>query len=258
MNNDVFNINIERFSGPYFKLLELIEGRKLSINEFSLSEITDEYLNYIKNINLNQEKKNIDISQFILVASTLMLIKAKSLFPNNIIYSEEEKTSIRDLENKLKLNQIIFETSKKINAIYNKNKLYSILKFKNEEVVFIWDKRLNTSFLYSIGMATLLKIPKKETLKLVNVRQTIKIEEVIEKILQRIQKETRVSFKDFSNSLNTDNQNLEEKKKAFIISFLAILELIKNGDLYAEQKENFEEINILNTNKNFEEITFKS
>lgn len=137
MNNDVFNINIERFSGPYFKLLELIEGRKLSINEFSLSEITDEYLNYIKNINLNQEKKNIDISQFILVASTLMLIKAKSLFPNNIIYSEEEKTSIRDLENKLKLNQIIFETSKKINAIYNKNKLYSILKFKNEEVVFI-------------------------------------------------------------------------------------------------------------------------
>lgn len=107
-------------------------------------------------------------------------------------------------------------------------------------------------------MATLLKIPKKETLKLVNVRQTIKIEEVIEKILQRIQKETRVSFKDFSNSLNTDNQNLEEKKKAFIISFLAILELIKNGDLYAEQKENFEEINILNTNKNFEEITFKS
>lgn len=107
-------------------------------------------------------------------------------------------------------------------------------------------------------MATLLKIPKKETLKLVNVRQTIKIEEVIEKILQRIQKETRVSFKDFSNSLNTDNQNLEEKKKAFIISFLAILELIKNGDLSAEQKENFEEINILNTNKNFEEITFKS
>jgi len=247
-----FSVNLERFSGPYFKLLELIEERKLSINEFSLGEVTDKYLEYIKGLESKGEKDIVDISQFISVASTLMLIKAKSLFPN-ITYSEEEQISVSNLEKKLELYKSVFDASKVLNKTYNKNKLYSFSKFKNNETVFVWDNRLNPTMLHSIAVASLLKVPKKETLKQVAVKQVLKIEDVIEKLLERVKGSFHLSFKEFSNSLSNESKTLEERKSAFIVSFLAMLELIKNGVLNAEQGEGFNEIDISN-NEKLEEI----
>lgn len=232
-----FSVELERFIGPYFKLLDLIEERKLSINEFSLAEVTDKYLEYIKSLEKTEENNIIDISQFITVASTLMLIKAKSLFPN-IEYSKEEESSISDLEKKLELYKNLLEASKLINKNYNKNILTSLNGFRNEEVVFVWDNRVDGALLHSIAIASLLKVPKKEKLKQVAVRQVMKIEDVIEKLLERVKVSFNLSFKDFSNSMTGGIKSLEEKKSAFIVSFLAMLELIKNGIVNAEQDEN--------------------
>lgn len=240
---DVFNVNLERFSGPYSKLLELIEQRKLSINEFSLSQVTDEYITYIKEMGDRGQKDIVDISQFISVASTLMLIKAKSLFPT-ISYSSEEQESVSNLEKKLELYKLVLEASKNVNKIFGKNGLHNVSKFENKENVFVWDKRVDTVLLHSIAIASLLKIPKKERLKQVAVRQVLKIEDVIEKLLERVKSSFSLSFKDFSNSLSGETKTLEEKKSAFIVSFLAMLELIKNGVLHAEQGQGFNDINI--------------
>ncbi|MEI6352589.1 MAG: segregation/condensation protein A [Candidatus Nomurabacteria bacterium] len=249
-----FSVNLERFSGPYFKLLELIEERKLSINEFSLSQITDEYITYIKDLENKGEKDIVDISQFISVASTLMLIKAKSLFPN-LEYTEEEKEAVNNLEKKLELYKIMLEASKKVNKIYSKEVLSSISKFENNESVFVWDNRVNSTFLHSVAIASLLKIPKKEKLKQVAVRQVLKIEDVIEKLLERVKVSFSLSFRDFSKSMSNEVGSFEEKKSAFIISFLAMLELIKNGLLSAEQTGDHNEINISNIeNKELETV----
>lgn len=238
-----FSVTLERFSGPYSKLLELIEQRKLSINEFSLSQVTDEYITYIKEMGDRGQKDIVDISQFISVASTLMLIKAKSLFPT-ISYSSEEQESVSNLEKKLELYKLVLEASKNVNKIFGKNGLHNVSKFENKENVFVWDKRVDTVLLHSIAIASLLKIPKKERLKQVAVRQVLKIEDVIEKLLERVKSSFSLSFKDFSNSLSGETKTLEEKKSAFIVSFLAMLELIKNGVLHAEQGQGFNDINI--------------
>lgn len=238
-----FSVTLERFSGPYSKLLELIEQRKLSINEFSLSQVTDEYITYIKEMGDRGQKDIVDISQFISVASTLMLIKAKSLFPT-ISYSSEEQESVSNLEKKLELYKLVLEAGKNVNKIFGKNGLHNVSKFKNKENVFVWDKRVDTVLLHSIAIASLLKIPKKERLKQVAVRQVLKIEDVIEKLLERVKSSFSLSFKDFSNSLSGETKTLEEKKSAFIVSFLAMLELIKNGVLHAEQGQGFNDINI--------------
>lgn len=238
-----FSVTLERFSGPYSKLLELIEQRKLSINEFSLSQVTDEYITYIKEMGDRGQKDIVDISQFISVASTLMLIKAKSLFPT-ISYSSEEQESVSNLEKKLELYKLVLEAGKNVNKIFGKNGLHNVSKFENKENVFVWDKRVDTVLLHSIAIASLLKIPKKERLKQVAVRQVLKIEDVIEKLLERVKSSFSLSFKDFSNSLSEETKTLEEKKSAFIVSFLAMLELIKNGVLHAEQGQGFNDINI--------------
>jgi len=239
---NTFNINLERFSGPYYKILELIEERKLSINEFSLAKITDEYIDFIRSINpINEddisEKSKIDISEFIVVASTLMLIKARSLFPN-ILYSEEEIKEVSNLEKKLELYKIMSEASKNISKIFGKEFLYSLPKQENNEIVFVMDKRIDKVFLHSVAIATILKFPKIEKIKQVAVKQILKIEDIIEKLLSRVSGTTGVSFNDFSENINLNSKSFEEKKSVFIISFLAMLELIKNGLLYAEQDEN--------------------
>lgn len=245
--SQTFNVNLERFSGPYFKLIEMIEERKLSINEFSLSQITDEYISYIKELENKGEKDIVDISQFISVASTLMLIKAKSLFPN-LEYTEEEKEAVSNLEKKLELYKIMMEATKNINKNYSKKVMGSISKFENNESVFVWDERVDTALLHSISIASLLKIPKKEKLKQVAVRQVLKIEDVIETLLERVKKSFSLSFREFSNSMSNDAKSFEEKKSAFIVSFLAMLELIKNGLLNADQTGDHNEISISNVN----------
>jgi chromatin segregation and condensation protein Rec8/ScpA/Scc1 (kleisin family) len=85
-----------------------------------------------------------------------------------------------------------------------------------------------------------MKIHKPEHFKL-------KIEDVIERLLERVKSSFKnLSFKEFSSSMSVAGKTLEEKKSAFVVSFLAMLELIKNGVLNAEQGEGHNEIEISN------------
>jgi segregation and condensation protein A len=94
-----FTVKLDRYEGPYTKLLDLIVEKKLSITEVSLASIADDYIAYIKSL---AETHAVDVSQFVLVASTLMLMKAKSLLPG-VVYTEEEEKQVHDLESKLEM-----------------------------------------------------------------------------------------------------------------------------------------------------------
>jgi segregation and condensation protein A len=73
-----YTIKTERFEGPFDLLLFFIERDELDINDIPIAQITDDFLSYIKEL----ETLNIDVaSEFILVAATLMRIKAKMLIP---------------------------------------------------------------------------------------------------------------------------------------------------------------------------------
>ena len=83
-----FEIQHEQFKGPFELLLNLIEERKLLINEVSLSKVTDDFITYLQ----QQEKFPMgESAHFILVAATLILIKSKSLLPTLELTSEEQK-----------------------------------------------------------------------------------------------------------------------------------------------------------------------
>ena len=226
-----FVIKQGRFEGPYVKLLSMIEDRKMSISEISLSQIADEYIAYVKSL---EQVNNLDLSQFISVAATLMLIKAKSLLPN-IEYTKEEKEQIGDLENKLEIYKIIKEGEKNIKTKWQKNILYNRERTSIKEKIFSPDKSFTKENLFSVAELTLAKIRE------VAVRQVIKLEEVLEKMLARIQ-ENFSSLKTFAGTL-TDNQ--KEVKKMIIVSFLALLELLKSGNFDAESNHDGTDLKII-------------
>ena len=95
--HDDFKVKIGEIEGPLELILDLIEKRKLHISDVSLSQVADEFIEYIKSF---EEFPIQDSADFILVASTLLLIKSKSLLPN-LSLTPEEQDNIEDLENRL-------------------------------------------------------------------------------------------------------------------------------------------------------------
>ncbi len=233
-----FTIKLDRFEGPYTKLLELIESRKLSITEISLVDVSEEYIAYIKTL----DQKNItDISQFIVVASTLMLMKAKSLLPG-VVYTEEEEKQVHDLEYKLELYALLANGSEKIKSIYGKQVLYSRPHFKPKDLnVFVPDERITPQFLQSIVSLTLMSFVSPKALVKVAVEQALRIENVIESLLERVKTAHSVSFQSIAGGAATK----EEQKKILIVNFIALLELLRAGTLHANQETDGGEITIL-------------
>lgn len=235
-----FTLKLERYEGPYTKLLELIESRKLSITEVSLVTVSDDYITYIKTLD---QKNVIDISQFIVVASTLMLMKAKSLLPQ-VEYTEEEEKQVQDLEYKLELYTLLTKASGSIKSLYGKKKLYSRPYSKQKNLtVFVPDNRVTPVFLQSIMSLTLLSFVSPKNLVKVAVEQALRIENVIEKMLQRVQNMQQVSLQ----SLAGDAKTKEEQKKVLIVNFIALLELLRSGTIQATQSADGGDITILNT-----------
>lgn len=225
-----FNVKLERYEGPYTKLLELISDHKLSITEVSLATIADEYISFVKSIEKNS---SIDISQFILVASTLMLIKARSLLPT-IVFTQEEEKQVNQLEKKLELYESLRKAGNRLNTVYQKAPLFARERAKPKGVaVFVPDDHVSTSTLHSIALLTISLFKPVQKLKDIYIQQAIRIETVIENLLARVRGASMVSL----SSLAGNAETILERKKTLIINFIALLELVKNGAIAVEQNE---------------------
>jgi segregation and condensation protein A len=232
-----FTVKLDRFEGPYTKLLELIEDRKLSITEISLVSVADDYIAYIKTLD---QKNLVDISQFIVVASTLMLMKAKSLLPG-VVYTEEEEKQVHDLEHKLELYAILTNASARIRGIYMKKRLFGRerISYKGGSV-FVPDPRVTVDMLQSIATLTLASFVTPKQLVKVAVEAALRIENVIESMLNRVRTMQAVSLQSLADGAKT----IEERKKLLIINFIALLELVRSGAIMAEQAADGGDINL--------------
>lgn len=228
-----YHVKLDHFEGPLDLLLIQIEKRKLPINEVSLSKVTDDFISYIEN---TKEFPIGESAHFILIASTLLLIKSKSLLPT-LELTFEEQGSIEDLENRLKQYKKIKELSLHLKEKFGKETLFSPMPRKNIKPVFSPDSKTNISALRESINRVLESIPKIEKLPSVIVKKVISLEEMIEGLTERITKSLKMSFKEFSVADKKDRVNV-------IVSFLAMLELVKRGIIKANQDRSFDDIHM--------------
>ncbi len=238
MQANQFIIKNERFEGPLDLLLSLIEKRKLLINEFSIAKITDDYIRHIQeNINHTVAYR----ADFILVASTLLLIKSRSLLPEMPLTSEEEE-SIEDLETRLKLYQKIKDLSLHVKEKFLTSPLYFAQDSKGIKVVFAPEKGITLSRIHQALLDTLARIPKKaEPAVKATIKKTISIEEMIDNLTERVQKAVRMSFREFTGNKG----KTREERVTVIVGFLALLEMVKQGVVDALQQKTFDDIMVV-------------
>lgn len=227
-----FKIKTEVFEGPLDLLLSLVEKRKLFISDISLAAVTDEYINHINRL---PEYSMDDRSQFILIASTLLLIKAKSLLPN-ISLTEDEKGSIEDLELRLKELEVMRKQSLEIRKIFGTNVLFFQENSPEREVFFNPGEDVKISNISEAISRVLNSLPKTEpALPKLKVQKVVSLEEMMDTLTNRIKSAIKMSFSDFSGKGKAEKVNV-------IVSFLALLELVKQGTLDAKQNGLFDEI----------------
>lgn len=236
----VYKVKQGTFEGPLELLVSLIESRKLFVNDISISLVTDEYIAYVRELSHSEERKLSDISSFILTCATLILIKSRSLLPNiELTVDEEEK--IVDLESRLKLYSIIKNASITINNEFGSKVIFAPRDRIWSNIVFTPEASISVSSMKESIDKVLLNIPKiKEELPKVEIKKVISIDEMIESLHNRIQNAINVSFRDFAKSNNP--QDDMEYRVHTIVSFLAMLELVKEGIIDVIQNNNFEEI----------------
>lgn len=225
-----FPITSKVFEGPLSLLLDLIEKRKLLINEISLSQVTNDFLDFVSVL---EQKDLYKITEFLSIASTLILIKSKSLLPQ-LDLGTEETSEIEDLELRLKLLQIFRNASKDIKGIFGKNTKHSRLHVKKQIISFSPTPQIDILKMKWFIDQVLQHLPKSDKKPEKRVSKTISLEEMMNKVINRVRQNMSISFK----TLNKDHK----ERKNVIISFLAILELVKLGNVDANQSKIFEDI----------------
>ncbi len=236
METDTFQIKTGTFEGPFGLLLSLVEKRKLFINDVSLSAVTEDYLKYMNKLGGLHYS---EISSFVLVASTLLLIKSKSLLPNLNLTNEEEG-DIRNLEERLRLYELFTKLGGNIKNNFGENIIFAPLERKNDLLVFLPDDKITKESMMVFARNVLGAIPQKVFLPKVEVRKVISLEEMIDKLTKRIHDSLKMNFKDFSGlpagKAGNGKQITREEKVEVIVGFLAMLELVRNGILDAIQE----------------------
>lgn len=233
-----FQIKTESFEGPFDLLLTLIEKRKLHVSDVSLAQVADDYITYVN----NQENFPVEeTANFILIAATLLLIKSKNLLPVFEL-TEEEESDVEDLERRLRLYKKFRRIALHLFPRWGRQRLFSREHTPEVEPVFVPDEAVTTEVLKDSLKGLLTRAQKQfKPIPKAKVEKVMSLEEMMEDLSTRIQSSLTMSFKEFSG------MGGQAKKVDVVVSFLAMLELVKQGALSVVQQGQFQDIELSST-----------
>ena len=219
-----YHFRLDYFEGPLDLLLSLIERERLDITTVSLAQIADQYFEYLsKEEHITLE----NLSTFLSVASRLLLIKSRALLPV-LKFTEEEEEAIDDLEWRLRQYKLFRDAGQRIGYEMARHAhVYARESFLGLVVVFYPPKDLTIDTLARHFRSILGQIAVPEILPEKSIDQVVSLEERIGHLERHMVERIETSFADFSGSMNT--------KIDIIVSFLALLELVKQRIIIAEQ-----------------------
>ncbi|NMM61347.1 segregation/condensation protein A [Clostridium sp. P21] len=247
------NIKIENFEGPFDLLLHLIKKNKMDIYDIKIHDITNQYLEYIKAM----EEMDLEItSEFIVISATLIEIKSKMLLPKTKVDENAADSDEKDPRKEL-INKLIEYKKFKESAKFFKQREQGVGRMFSKKPEIIEEKNKSfepQSFLKGITMLHLFDIYNK----LMNIyKNKINTGNAINKEipLDRFKIEDKI---DYLKGIIVDNKKIvfsnivkhSHFKMEVVVTFLALLELMKLRVVKVIQENNFKEIYIERINDN--------
>lgn len=229
-----FTFESEHFAGPLDALLDLIEKRKLAVSNVSLAEVCDGYLAYVESL---PELPLSETSQFILVASTLLLIKSRALLPT-VDLSEDEEHSIEELERRLQRLATIRKGAKLLRKEWGRAPV--VLERRAPDIARVLGVPRASFAPGESSVERIVKavrrivatLPTTARLGEAVVAPVLVLEDVIMNLKTRLQT-ARTRWSELSRGASRGDM---------IVHFLAILELVRHGSVSVTQDRLFSDI----------------
>ena len=230
-----YTIQLPVFEGPLDLLLGLIERAELDITKVALAQVTDQYLEYLRQV---QERDIEDLASFLIIAARLIQIKSETLLPRPPIREPGEEDPGDALARQLvaykKYKQVAVMLSKREAAGLRSYLRLSTLPPEIDPKLDISELTLDD--LHHAMLEVLANIPDSPAMQQAVAIPKVRLRDKIVAIIQSLHSIGRLSFR---NLVNTARSRLE-----IVVSFLAVLELVKQNQVEAVQEVQFGDIEI--------------
>ncbi len=237
------DVKLDAFEGPLDLLLHLIEKNKVNIYDIPIVEITDQYMEYLHSM---EEGESMDsLSEFLVMAATLLQIKSKMLLPKEEKEEEEdprEELVRRLMEYKMfkyaamELKDLSVDAQK---VFYREESVPREIRQYQEPVVpeeIVGDlslTKLNEVFQMVIRRKKDMEDPVRSRFGKIQ-KEKYRVEDRMKDIRKTIRGFKRINFRTLLD--------IQPSREKVIVTFLAVLELMKMGELQVSQEGNFAEI----------------
>ena len=231
-----YELQLDNFEGPLDLLCYLIEKNKMDIYQVKIADIADQYVEYLK----EQEKLNLDIaSEFLLMASTLVLIKSRGLLPKTV--EDEAELTEEELIKRI----IEYKQYKEISRYLKENMgVYSKRLYKTSEPIELPKQKLEIDFskenIIDAYKALIQRNEEKKNenaknIEKIAIHETYTVSDKVKEIFNEFSKRPKFVF----GKLFKIN---EKPKEEIVTAFSGVLELNKRNKINADQKEIFGDI----------------
>ena len=234
-----YAIKIDNFEGPLDLLCHLIDKNKMNINDINLSEITDQYIQYL---NL-QEQMNLEIaSEFLVMASTLLYLKSKNLLPKT--EDDEEEITSEELIRRI----IEYKKFKEISKVFKQNYIeYSNRYYKSEEIIQLPKRKLENKqyekdYIPNIYQKLVERNNQKMNQNAKNIEKIAIVENYtvagkVKEMFKILVKQKKFIF----NKIFTLNKH---NKEEVVTAFSGLLELSRRNKVETTQEKLFGDISV--------------
>lgn len=233
-----YSIKTENFEGPLDLLCHLIDKNKMDIYDINLSEITDQYIDFIKQM----EEMNLDVtSEFLVMSSTLLYLKSKHLLPKNEEDEEEiteeelirriiEYKKYKEITNKLKENFLMY--SKRF------YKMAEEIKLPKQEIEEEYNKEAIPEIYRSLLHRSVDKINENAAnIEKIAITETYSVGDTVKEMYRALIKFKRFTF----NKLFS----IKKKNKTEVVTaFSGLLEMSRRSKVTTQQEELFGDIEV--------------
>jgi len=224
-----FEIKLEQFSGPLQLLLDLIEGEKLSITEVSLARVTEGFLKHVDAQDVPPE----ELADFLIVATKLLLIKSRAILPQLQLEEEEDGSRLAD---QLRMYKQFVDASRTIESMY----LSGNVMFPRERTIlvkargFVPPVSVTPTVLSEAFRSLLKRLEPFFALRRASLERVVSVQERMTELRDAIVERSRMMFRDMVGGATS--------KVDVVVSFLALLELMKQRIVKAAQGDAFQDI----------------